>query len=74
MIEIEAPDIAALFGGEVSHEHRAYVTDWRIEAMGGPTTDTEERGGYEHTLAEHKGLAITPDQRHAFVTLITAQQ
>jgi hemoglobin len=71
LIEIEAPDIAALFGGKVSHEHRVHVTDWWIEVMGGPATYTAERGGYEHMLHEHKDLGITPEQRLAFVTLLS---
>jgi hemoglobin len=71
LIEIEAPDIAALFGGKISHEHRAHVTDWWIEVMGGPATYTAERGGYEHMLNEHKDLGITPEQRLAFVTLLS---
>jgi hemoglobin len=71
LIEAEAPEIAALFGGSVSREHRAHVTDWWTEVMGGPATYTEQRGGYEHMLAEHKDLGITPEQRLAFVTLIS---
>jgi hemoglobin len=71
LIESEAPEIAALFGGSVSVEHRVHVTDWWTEVMGGPATYTETRGGYEHMLAQHKDLAITADQRLAFVTLIS---
>jgi hemoglobin len=71
LIESEAPDIAAFFGGTVSGEHRAHVTDWWAEVMGGPATYTETRGGYEQMLAQHKDLAITADQRLAFVTLIS---
>ena len=36
LVEAEAPDIAALFGGTVSDEHREHVTDWWAEVMGGP--------------------------------------
>jgi hemoglobin len=71
LIEQEAPDIAALFGGTVSREHRVRVTDWWTEVMGGPATYTDERGGYEHMLAKHKELGITPEQRLRFVTLIS---
>ena len=38
LIEVEAPEIAAMFGGRVSEEHRAHVTDWWVEVMGGPAT------------------------------------
>jgi hemoglobin len=71
LIEQEAPDIAALFGGTVSQEHRVHVTDWWCEVMGGPATYSGKRGGYEHMLARHKDLGITPEQRLAFVTLIS---
>jgi hemoglobin len=71
LIEVEAPEIAALFGGKVSAEHRVRVTDWWAEVMGGPATYTETRGGYEHMLDRHRGLAITGKQRLAFVTLLS---
>ncbi len=41
LVELEAPDIAAMFGGRVSEEHRAHVTDWWVEVMGGPAVYTE---------------------------------
>lgn len=71
LIELEAPDIAALFGGRVSAEHRAHVTDWWAEVMGGPADYTTRRGGYEHMLASHHDLAITDAQRLVFVTLLS---
>jgi hemoglobin len=71
LVEADAPEIAALFGGRVGDEHRAHVTDWWVEVMGGPATYSERRGGYEHMLARHRGLAITPEQRLAFVTLLS---
>jgi truncated hemoglobin YjbI len=60
LIESQAPDIAVLFGGKVSEQHRAHVTDWWAEVMGGPAAYTETRGGYEHMLARHRDLTITP--------------
>ena len=39
--------------------------------MGGPSAYTEQRGGYEHMLARHRDLAITAEQRLAFVTLLS---
>jgi hemoglobin len=71
LIESEAPDIAALFGGAVSAEHRVHVTDWWCEVMGGPSAYTEQRGGYGHMLHRHKDLGITSEQRLAFVTLLS---
>jgi hemoglobin len=71
LVEQEAPEIAALFGGRVSQEHRAHVTDWWSQVMGGPDAYTQRRGGYEHMLGRHRDLAITADQRLAFVTLLS---
>lgn len=34
LVELEAPDIAAMFGGRVSEEHRAHVTEWWVEVDG----------------------------------------
>ena len=48
-----------------------HVTDWWCEVMGGPAVYTERHGGYEHMLAKHRGLAITAEQRLAFVTLLS---
>ena len=39
--------------------------------MGGPADYTDGLGGYEHMLAKHRGLAITPEQRLRFVTLLS---
>jgi hemoglobin len=71
LVEAETPEIAAMFGGQVSTEHREHVTDWWVEVMGGPDDYTKRRGGYEHMLARHHHLAITPEQRLAFVTLLS---
>jgi hemoglobin len=71
LVEAEAPDIAALFGERVSREHREHVTDWWSEVMGGPAAYTQQRGGYEHMLSRHRGLAIDARQRLTFVTLLS---
>ena len=60
-----------MFGGRVSEQHRAHVTDWWVEVMGGPAVYTERHGGGEHMLARHHDLGITPEQRLMFVTLLT---
>ena len=65
------PDIAALFGGTVSREHRDHVTTWWAEVMGGPAEYTGSLGGYEHMLAKHHNLAITPEMRIRFVTMLS---
>lgn len=63
--------LAPVFGGRVTREHREHVTAWWAEVMGGPATYTEQLGGYEHMLAKHRGLEITPEQRLRFVTLLS---
>jgi len=70
LVEAE-PGLARLFGGTVSAEHRDHVTTWWCEVMGGPATYTGDHGGYEHMLAMHRGLAITPELRLRFVTLLS---
>ena len=63
--------LAPLFGGKVSEEHRDHVVAWWSEVFGGPTRYTDELGGYEHMLAKHRGLGITPEQRFRFASLMS---
>jgi hemoglobin len=70
--EVERDELLApVFGGVVTVEHREHVTAWWAEVMGGPATYSEVLGGYEHMLAKHRGLEITPEQRLRFVTLLS---
>ncbi len=69
---VEGDDLLApVFGGLVTLEHRDHVTDWWCEVMGGPAVYSERHGGYPHMLAKHRDLAITPEQRRRFVTLLS---
>jgi hemoglobin len=69
---VEQDDLLApLFGGRVSEEHRDHVLAWWCEVFGGPTRYTDELGGYEHMLAKHRGLGITPQQRFRFASLMS---
>jgi hemoglobin len=63
--------LAQLFPGGVSEEHRDHVVAWWCEVFGGPARYTEELGGYEHMLAKHRNLAITPEQRFRFASLMS---
>jgi hemoglobin len=63
--------LSGLFPGGVTEEHRAHVTRWWIEVFGGPATYTEGLGGYERMIAHHRDLAITPEQRLRFATLMS---
>lgn len=69
---VEGDDLLGpVFGGAVTREHRDHVTAWWAEVLGGPATYSEEHGGYEHMLDQHRGLAITAEQRLRFVTLLS---
>src|SRR5262245_30568623 len=63
--------ISPYFPGGVSREHRDHVTLWWIEVFGGPAEYGEELGGYHRMVNKHKDLAITPDERRRFVTLMS---
>lgn len=64
-------ELSPFFPGGVSEAHRAHVAAWWSEVLGGPTTYTDELGGYERMLAHHRDLAITPPQRHRFASTMS---
>jgi hemoglobin len=69
---VEADDLLTpLFGGRVTAEHRDHVIAWWSEVFGGPPRYSAELGGYEHMLAKHRDLAITPGQRFRFASLMS---
>jgi hemoglobin len=69
---VEADDLLApLFPGGVGAVHRDHVVAWWCEVFGGPTRYSDELGGYEQMLAKHRNLAITPEQRFRFVSLMS---
>lgn len=69
---VEADDLLReVFGDRVTPEHRDHVVAWWVEVMGGPARYSTDIGGYEHMLARHRGLRITPEQRLRFVTLLS---
>jgi hemoglobin len=63
--------ISPLFPGGVSREHRDHVILWWSEVFGGPADYTEQLGGYHRMVTKHRDLAITPEQRVRFVTLMS---
>jgi hemoglobin len=63
--------LSPLFPGGVGEEHRSHVTAWWREVFGGPARYTEELGGYERMVGKHRGLAITPEQRFRFASLMS---
>jgi hemoglobin len=62
--------LSVLFPGGVSRQHREAVSRWWAEVFGGPADYTAE-GGYPRMLAHHRDLAITPEQRHRFASLMS---
>jgi hemoglobin len=69
---VERDDLlASFFPGGVSAEHRTHVTAWWCEVFGGPAGYTQQLGGYERMLAHHRDLAITPEQRFRFASLMS---
>ena len=52
--------LSPYFPGGVSEEHRAHVSTWWSEVLGGPASYTKDLGGYEKMLAHHRGLGIAP--------------
>jgi truncated hemoglobin YjbI len=47
--------------------HSRHVAAWLAETFGGPTTYTDELGGYKHMLAKHRNLALTETQRRRWI-------
>src|SRR6266536_854365 len=63
--------ISPLFPDGVSREHRDNVTLWWAEVFGGPPEYTEKLGGYHRMIGKHRDMAITPEQRLRFATLMS---
>jgi hemoglobin len=51
-------------------DHPHHVAMWLAEVFGGPSTYTDELGGYPRMLSKHLGMAITEPQRARWVQLI----
>jgi len=63
--------VSPLFPDGVSAEHRDHVIAWWSEVFGGPARYTEQLGGYDAMVAKHRGLAITPEQRFRFASMMS---
>ena len=69
---VERDDLlSGLFPGGVSEEHRANVTLWWVEVLGGPADYTAHHGGYPRMLDHHRDLHITPAQRFRFASTMS---
>ena len=60
------PILEPVFRG-MDPDHPRHVAAWLAETFGGPSTYTDELGGYEHMLAKHRNLALTEAQRQRWV-------
>jgi hemoglobin len=68
---VEGDDLlSGFFPGGVTTEHRDHVERWWVEVFGGPAEYTP-LGGYRRMLSHHIGLAITPEQRFRFASLMS---
>lgn len=61
--------LAPVFAG-MSDQHPRWVAQWLAEVFGGPTTYTDERGGYPHMIEQHRGRSLTEAQRARWVRLM----
>ena len=68
---LDDPVLAPVFA-RMSPDHRAHVALWLGEVFGGPTTYTDELGGYPAMLRHHLGLELTEEQRSRWAALIAA--
>jgi hemoglobin len=69
---VEQDDLLSpFFPGGVTVTHREHVIDWWSEVFGGPTVYTDQHGGYQAMLSHHLNLAITPEHRFRFASLMS---
>ena len=67
---VRTDDVLAPVFADMPPDHPEHVAIWLGEVFGGPPRYTEERGGYPHMLAKHRGRALTEEQRFRWVQLI----
>lgn len=69
---VEHDAVLAPVFAHMGPDHREHVAAWLGEVFGGPTTYTDELGGYPSMLRHHLGLALTEEQRSRWASLIAA--
>jgi truncated hemoglobin YjbI len=65
----EDPLLAPLFAG-MSPDHPQRVARWLGEVFGGPKLYSASYGGYNRMISQHRGKALTEEQRARWVALI----
>jgi truncated hemoglobin YjbI len=63
------PLLAPLFAN-MAPDHPERVAAWLAETFGGPTTYSEQYGGYDWMVSQHAGKALTEAQRGRWVQLM----
>jgi hemoglobin len=66
------PVLQQVFGTTGKPDHAAHLAAWLGEVFGGPPAYTDRLGGFPEMLRHHVGLAITEEQRAAFVAAFAA--
>ena len=68
---VERDELLRRCSEDASGRSTGATVAWWSEVFGGPARYTSELGGYERMLGRHRGLAITPDQRFRFASLMS---
>ena len=69
---VATDEVLAPVFAHMGPQHRDHVAIWLGEVFGGPTTYTDELGGYSAMLRHHLGLSLTETQRARWASLIAA--
>jgi hemoglobin len=67
---VRADELLQELFANMPDEHPHHVAIWLAEVFGGPSTYSEEHGGYPHMLSRHLGMGITEEQRARWVQLM----
>ena len=68
---VRRDDLVGPLFANMPADHPHHVALWLAEVFRGPTTYSEEHGGYAHMVRMHFGVAITPEQRRRWVELLS---
>ena len=69
---VQRDDVLAPVFAHMGPDHQEHVAIWLGEVFGGPSTYTDELGGYPGMLRHHIGLGITETQRARWAAMIAA--
>jgi hemoglobin len=69
---VESDEVLAPVFAHMGPDHREHVAIWLGEVFGGPSTYTDELGGYPAMMRHHLGLQLSELQRSRWAQLIAA--